>query len=278
MSTRQTAKNRGGSSTTSSTTEELIEALLDARLVEALADALSPFIKRMIDDHVTSRFAELDKSIVDLKKSSDALKQESVVLKRNAEALKTDNVRLQKQLDENAARLENLETYSRVDNLIFKGLPEKSYAERASGNAGSEADPSATASQLSVETTIIEFCRDALKVDISPQDISTAHRMRAGPNDKTRPVIVRFTSRRARESVLRAKKSLKGARLPTPVFISEQLTKAADALFYEARKRMREKKLSSAWTFNGLIYVKFSTDAGEKPTHVKALRDLDIRK
>ena len=189
-------------------------------------------------------------------------------------------MRLYRQLGEQATRLENLDIYSRADNLIIKGLPERSYAERASdgpSNADKAAVPSANSS-LAVETTVLEFCREALKLNINQYDISIAHRLKASANDKCRPIIVRFTNRRARESVLRAKKSLKTANLPNPVYITEQLTKAADSLYFEARKRLREKKLSAAWTFNGQVFVKFSEDAAEKATVVKVLRDLNIPK
>ena len=129
------ASRGGGTKTRSSTpsmAEELADALLDTRLVESLAEALSPHIKRLIDDHVTSRFAELDKKINELKKSRDEQKQETVELRKSCDALKEENVRLYRQLGEQATQLENLDIYSRADNLIIKGLPERSYAERAS--------------------------------------------------------------------------------------------------------------------------------------------------
>ena len=269
----------------STTTEDLIEALLDSKLVEALAAALSPYLTKLIDNHVTARFDALDQSLAELKasgeatkKSHEALKQETVGLKRSYEALKEENVLLKKQLDEQAARVEDLDVYSRSDNLIIKGLPEQSYAERAtdSSDASRPAPPTA-ASHLAVETTVLAFCRDALKLDVSPQDISTAHRLKAGPRDATRPIIVRFTSRRVRENVFRAKKLLKDAPLPNKVYISEQLTKTASTLFYEARKKQREKMLTSAWTHNGQVFIKFGSDAGEKATLVKSMRDLNIR-
>jgi FtsZ-binding cell division protein ZapB len=276
--TSRSASAKSKSSSTTTVNEELIEALLDSKLVEALAEALSPFIKKMIDEHVTSRFAALDKSIGELKRSSESLKQESALLKKSQEALKQENVLLRKQLDEHTVRVENLDVYSRSDNLIIKGLPEQSYAERATDNAGGatrSAPPSAD-SHLAVESTVINFCRDTLKLSIDPSDISTAHRLKAGPKDVVRPIIVRFTSRRMRENVFRAKKLLKTAQLPHRVYISEQLTKAASALFFEARKRQREKKLSSAWTHNGQVFIRFGADASEKATLVKAVSDLNI--
>ena len=88
-----------------STAEELAEALLDTKFVESLAEALSPYIKRLIDDHVTARFAQLDGSIADLKKSRDTQKQETVELRKSCDALKEENVQLRKQLGEQASVL-----------------------------------------------------------------------------------------------------------------------------------------------------------------------------
>ena len=85
------ASRGGGTKTRSSIpsmAEELADALLDTRLVESLAEALSPHIKRLIDDHATSRFAELDKKINELKKSRDEQKQETVELRKSCDALK----------------------------------------------------------------------------------------------------------------------------------------------------------------------------------------------
>ena len=109
-------------------------------------------------------------------------------------------MRLYRQLGEQDTRLENLDMYSLADDLIIKGLPKRSYAERASdasSNVDKAAVPSANSS-LAVETTVLQFFREALKLDINQHDISIAHRLKASANDKCRLITVHFTNRRAR--------------------------------------------------------------------------------
>ena len=166
-----------------------------------------------------------------------------------------------------------METYSRLDNLIIKGLPEQSYAERGTQESADADQSLQMESHSAVESTVISFCRDTLHVDISQGDISTAHRLKKGKKDVFRPVIVKFTNRRSRDTVYRAKKQLKGR--PNPIFISEHLTKFSSDLFYESRKLFREKKVKSSWTQNCQIFVNLSTDPNAKPVPIKCLADLN---
>jgi hypothetical protein len=106
-------------------------------------------------------------------------------------------------------------------------------------------------------------------------DISTAHRLKAGPKDKTRPIIVRFSNRDVRNKVYSAKKLLKGS--TSGVFISEHLTKPDSELFFEARKLLREKKIFAAWIQNGLVHVRFSPDPGTRATIIRCRADLTLR-
>ena len=58
------------------------------------------------------------------------------------------------------------------------------------------------------------------------------------------------------------------------MFISEHLTKGASSIFFEARTLVKEKRLAAAWTFRGLVNVKFTTDPQEKPTVVRSVSGL----
>jgi hypothetical protein len=128
-------------------------------------------------------------------------------------------------------------------------------------------------SHVAVTSTVVAFFNDVLHVDVAPSDISTAHRMKAGPKDATRPVIIRFSSRRVRDAVFRAKKCLKNQ--TKPIYISEHLTKANSDLFFGSRKLLKKKKIYSTWTQNGLVYVKSSADASSRPVLVKCHADLN---
>ena len=46
----------------------------------------------LIDDHIMSRFAELDRKIIELKKSREEQKQETIELRKSCDALKAENV------------------------------------------------------------------------------------------------------------------------------------------------------------------------------------------
>ena len=72
-----------------------------------------------------------------------------------------------------------------------------------------------------------------LNITVTPDDIISAFRMKAGPRDKIRPVMVKFKTSQIRDSVMGAKKNL---RLNNkPIYFSDHLTRAAGELFFSAR-------------------------------------------
>lgn len=170
-------------------------------------------------------------------------------------------------------------------SLIITGLPETSFAEVAS-----EGTPEMTSgSSFATETTVIEFCRNRLGIELSRQDISTAHRIR-GKKDKIRPIIIRFASRRAKDQVYRAKKVLKSSTSVSAtastnmlsaaassgpiVFINEHLTKKNSELLFEARQRLKKKEIFRCWTSGGSVYIKRNDSVEAKPKRIDSLDDL----
>jgi len=145
--------------------------------------------------------------------------------------MQAEYITLKKQVVAQAKRLEEFECYLRSDNLVIRGLPEQSMAERATASGAMGDSDSISDSHQSVEKTFIAFCHDKLGVDVDSRDISIAHRLKAGTNNSFRLIIVRFTNRRIRNHVYAARKTLKppkGTRgSKDAVFISEHLTKSA---------------------------------------------------
>lgn len=257
--------------------EELIEALLDPRLVEAFHKALSPLIAKSIDAAIAPLAKQLDGMTGTLRE----VKAENVRLTKRCEAVEKENERLDKVVAEHGRRLEDMEAYSRTDNLIIRGLPESSAAERATDAPSLDGGAHGGAHALregheAVESSVLTFFNRTLGVNVLPQDISVAHRIKAGKSDKVRPVIVRFANRKARNDVYRARTQLKGAN--NTVFIAEHLTKATSELFFEARKLLREKKVYGAWTQNGLVNVRFSPDKSVRASVVRSVADLALRR
>jgi len=147
-----------------------LDVFLDTRVIEALAKALSSFINLSIDEAVNKRFADLTSSVSELKK-------ETTHITKITKRLTTEN----KQLNERVAALES---YTRGDNLIMRGLPERSASERASASPALGDIAALSDSHRSVEESVIELCQSSLGIDVMPSDISTAHRLKASPKDK----------------------------------------------------------------------------------------------
>jgi len=179
-------------------TEDLVEALLDPRVLEALMKALTPF--------KTSIETTLDKKLESFGATLRSIKAENGVLADKCKALSAENVELKKQIEACSQRVEECERYSRSDNLIFRGLPERSSAEVASAAPSLQDGSTLRESHTSVEETVSAFIKDTLHVDVLPSDISTAHRIKGGAKDTVRPIIVRLASRRVRNLVFGAKK------------------------------------------------------------------------
>ena len=76
-----------------------------------------------------------------------------------------------------------------------------------------------------------------------------------------RAILVKFVSRRSKARVMEVKKRLKniakeGTEFPSPVFISDDLTKRRSRLAWEARKLKREKAISDTWVYDTRVLVK----------------------
>jgi len=88
-------------------------------------------------------------------------------------------------------------------------------------------------------------------------DVAETHRLPKGRNDWVRPVIVRFDNRRSSDLIYSARRELRNSHsVPTPIYINEHLTKRSDYLFLECRKMWKSRKISSAWTWNGNVFIK----------------------
>jgi len=88
---------------------------------------------------------------------------------------------------------------------------------------------------VAAKETFLKFCNERFHVKLTKSDVSTAHRLPKGSKDKIRALIIRFTNRRSRDLVLRAKTIFRTNPVQR-IFLSEQLTKMASNIFYEARK------------------------------------------
>jgi len=249
--------------------DDIIDCLSDTRVVEASAKALAPYIALSIDDSLKAKLQDFERAIGERKTNTAPLNNKCDLTTQENDALK-------KIVNDQYRQIDDLESYSRCDNLIIRGLAEQSAAEGATGATSLDDRASVQYSHISVESTVIAFCKDALNVYVLLADISIAHRLKADKKDANRPVIVRFTNRRVRNLVYNSKKQLKTYTVGR-VFISEHLTKMSSDLFYNARQLLRDKKIFGTRTQNGQVYVHLSPDPSTRGSLIRFAADLKLR-
>lgn len=142
---------------------------------------------------------------------------------------------LERRLDRATAAIDELEQYGRRNALrVSNEWPE--------------------VENENTDLLILSMANDQLGVQLEPTDISRSHRVGSSFAKKPRPVLVKFTSYRARERVFRARTKLKNS--GTNIFINEDLTKTRGQLAYNARKLKKDKAILDTWTYDCRVFVK----------------------
>ena len=248
--------------------DDLIESLLEPRVMEALGKALGTTISAMVSKSVEERLETLLGRISNLEQRVHSEADERLKLAAENTLLQT--------------RVAELEAYTRSENLIFHGLELTSMSEAISQpgdsndqphSSGSPSNSTLSETNRATEDNVLKFGSSPLGVSLPREDISVAHRLGKRPGDpKPAPVIVRFTTRRVRNAVFGARKSLKAKGVR--VFINEHLTSSRAKVFGEARKLVKEKRLEGAWTNNGAVFIRLSGLPNSRPKKVELINDL----
>lgn len=264
------------SKSTSLPVEDIIEAFLDVRVKESLKDILKDSIRDIVNQCLEARLKPILNSFQELKSTVN-------LVEKKATDVEGENNMLRKHVEE-------LEAYSRRDNLVIHGLKVSSYADAASDTASfqpsvvlsSESSSPGGAISMPVESNadteraVIDFCARELGVSLSLDNISIAHRLpksRNGPHPgHPAPVIVKFTNSRVRNTIYKARKIL--ARNKTGIFVNEHLIQRRANVFREARRLVKMKKLEGAWTVNGIVFIKLSNLPNSRPLRVEEITDL----
>ena len=105
----------------------------------------------------------------------------------------------------------------------------------------------------STDTMIIDIAK-GMGVAIKPHDISRSHRVGRPTRDgRARPILVKFTTYRAREKLYSAKKKTKDG-----IFMGEDLTRHRQNLFYKVRTEKKSGRFTHAWTSDGRVLVAYA--------------------
>lgn len=175
------------------------------------------------------------------------------------EDLKTENNNLKKQVCDLTNQLDHMEQYSRLNNLEIQGIPEK------------------TGENL---ITVMETIGIYLNFPIDVNHIDAIHRVASRYSGAPRNIIVKFTSRRVKENLLAAYKSLRltnktksGLKIDgisDVLYMNEHLTQSNKLLYKEARKSAKEKSYKYVWVKNGRIFLR-----KDDRSRITVVTDLD---
>lgn len=253
--------------------EELSDLVVDEKvtsvLIPRLTELMTPIMKELLKEMV----AELKSSLTEHMEA-----QHKEIISETKKLMSSLTNPLEEKQTALQTRIEEFDRHSRLSNLIFHGIPENLPTAASSVNFSSSWKAQRETEE---ETTskILQVCHDQLNIDLTMAEISTAHRLKGGKSGP-RPIIVAFTTRRARNTIFRAKKLLRKYSSNSPshqdhIYINEHLTSTSAHLFALARKLIREKSLTSAWTSEGYVYVRKTLAPEEAPHRILSVDDFN---
>lgn len=214
----------------------------------------------------------------DIKKSIDLLFEEVTAVRRHQENLlalveEVKTLRLQieaknKRIVDLEWRVNELEQYSRMNDLVITGLPIKprSYARAVVGDNGDEPELESRLVEQQVESFL-----QSKGVELNLDHIEACHPLPRKSSSKP-VVIVRFINRKNKIALLKQGRKLKG----TNVYLNEHLTKKNAEIAWKARDLKKHHKIQHTWVTNCKILIKLNGSAEDaKILTVRHLEELD---
>lgn len=213
------------------------------RLSSSLNMDLSDFTKALL---AGLQDTEIRKALGDI--VGEKVRQEIVLLRAEVKKKDESIAQLNRRIENLESQNDILEQYSRRNTLRVSGVSE---------DAGEDV----------IEKTL-ELLNETMSVSppISLEDVDRVHRVgkrsshaipSGGSNGSTprthpRQILIKFSSYRARERVMKRRSTLKGS----TIFVNEDLTRNRNAIVYKARQLKRNGKIDDVWTHDGAIIFK----------------------
>ncbi|XP_050023709.2 uncharacterized protein [Dermacentor andersoni] len=117
-----------------------------------------------------------------------------LALRTEVDAISTKTGQLTHRMCDIEERLDDLENRSRRNNLIFYGFPDTNPKE----------------TYVQSEQIIVSHCLERFGLIVEPKDIERAHRLGRYTTNRKRPIIVKLSSFKTKESILSNGPKLKG--------------------------------------------------------------------
>ena len=186
-----------------------------------------------------------------LERVDTRLKAMSIELEKKDACIKS----LQQTVAQMQMKIDGHEQYSRHEALCI--TPPQSDDDEEQSADGTSATENTDDLVLSFYNQVL-----ALNPPLDISDIARSHRSGNPSAGNASPVMVKFSTYRIRDRVIRVRKKLKTYNKdnPHPVYINEDLTKLRADLAYRTRQFKKEKLISDAWIWAGIIRIKDNTN------------------
>lgn len=213
-------------------------------------------IKEVIREEIRSTMKDLMKQLKEdiLKEVDEKCERKLDIIREEIQEVRRERDRTNKEVDMKLNvlnnRMNNMEEYSRHENVIIRGIK---YQEEEKFE------------ELVAKVTEVA---KKLRVDLNKSEISTAHRLPSKSRNTPPPVIVRVTNRWKKEELIAASKQYR----IKDVYITHQLTPFKYGLLKEALELKRKEAVKYVWTTGNRIMVRRSES--EEAVQIMNIRSL----
>lgn len=252
---------------------EFIEAKFREVITEKVLNEAIGQLKRELFEHVRREvgkiqqlYTEMKSRVAEAEKEVEVMKSQVSDQRAEIDKICEEEARIQvecrkvkdllkereQQMWAQGMELNDIEQYSRRNNLRIYGIDDRNFRET----------PEETAQKL------VSLFHDKLDLDLSVKDIDIAHRMGRFSQTANRPIVCRMVQRVNALKVMRARRKCKGTR----VIIREDLTRRNAKLL---EKVTALECVKTAWSDNGKVVVMLQNGSKKKVDHNTDLSRLD---
>lgn len=164
--------------------------------------------------------------------------------------LKRLNEEKDKKINMLETRVEDLEQYSRINDVIISGLDtrHRSYASTVAARTGEDPPEKEL---ISLEQQVLQFFTSK-GISVEENGIEGCHSLpRKNQSDKP-TIVMRFVNRKHKNLLLKQGRKLRG----TNVYVNDHLTKKNADIARKARYLRKLNKIQATWVRNCKVFVK----------------------
>ena len=197
--------------------------------------------------HIKKTVEEVEGKVFTLENDRDKMLEELNTIKSAGNDLRSEFESLKASLKKIEKKTDENNQYSRRENIRIYGIKEE-YSTGLDGRVRSAENESDCIRK------VLDIFRTKMDLDVDEADLTAVHRLGQIDPNKTessgRGMIVRFLSRRVRDSVMSERKKI----FKTGIVITEDLSPRQYELLSQVKKD--KEVCSSAWTRNGTVFMK----------------------